>query len=136
MIDLKGNIYKLIKTPIDPYFSLQPGWAEQEPDYYWNNLAATARKLLNSHGVRVERIAGVSLTCQRTTNEYRDSADNIVGYLPFNYKRQTWSKARDMRWKFFQMYPSVLPELVKPGDVWGILPLTHAGKRAFPKVFP
>ncbi len=42
VIDLRGNIRKLIKTPIDPYFSHQPGWAEQEPDYYWQNLAATA----------------------------------------------------------------------------------------------
>ncbi|MBW2709122.1 MAG: carbohydrate kinase, partial [Deltaproteobacteria bacterium] len=187
VIDLRGNICKLIKTPIDPYFSPQPGWAEQEPGYYWKNLAVTARKLLGSDDVRVERIAGVSLTCQRTTmvnldkngnplrpailwldqrkaddtyrisplirwglkaigqhdlvekavrecksnwiqdhepeiwektdkylflsgflthrltGEYRDSCGNMVGYIPFNFKHQAWSKPRDMRWKFFQM---------------------------------
>ncbi len=220
VIDLAGNICKLIKTPIDPYFSSQPGWAEQEPDYYWKSLAETAKILLNSDGVRVERIAGVSLTCQRTTmvnldrngkplrpailwldqrkavignriptlihwglktigqhilvekavresksnwlqdhepeiwektdkflflsgflthrltGEYRDSCGNMVGYLPFNFKRQTWSKPRDMRWKLFQMDPSVLPRLVKPGEMLGHVSPAAARETGIPKGLP
>lgn len=220
VIDLAGNICKLIKTPIDPYFSLQPGWAEQDPGYYWKNFAVTARKLLNSDDVQMERIAGVSLTCQRTTminldkdgvplrpailwldqrkaddtyrisplirwglkiigqnelvekavrecksnwiqdhepeiwgktekflflsgflthrltGEYRDSAGNMVGYLPFNYKRQTWSKAHDMRWKLFQMDPSILPGLVKPGAVLGHITPEASRETGIPQNLP
>ena len=220
VIDLSGHILKLIKTPIDPYFSHQPGWAEQEPDYYWQNLAVTAQKLLGSDEVQVERIAGVSLTCQRATmvnldkkgnplrpailwldqrkaddtyrisplirwglktigqhhlvekavrecksnwiqdhepeiwektekflflsgflthrliGEYRDSAGNMVGYLPFNFKRQTWSKAGDMRWKLFEMDPSMLPRLVKPGDVLGHVTPVASQKTGIPEGLP
>ena len=58
LIDLSGNIDKIVRTSIEPYFSRQPGWAEQEPDYYWQTLAATSRKLLGSEKVPNERIAG------------------------------------------------------------------------------
>ncbi len=220
VIDLHGNICKLVKTPIDPYFSSQPGWAEQEPDYYWKNLGYTAQKLLHSEEVAVERIAGVSQTCQRTTminldkngkplrpailwldqrkaddskripplirwglrtigqhtlvekavresksnwiqdhepeiwektekflflsgflthrltGEYRDSCGNMVGYLPFNFKRQTWSKPNDMRWKFFPMDPSVLPQLVKPGAVLGYVSPVASQETGIPKGLP
>jgi sugar (pentulose or hexulose) kinase len=67
LVDPQGVIRHLVKTPIEPYFSRQPGWAEQEPAYYWENLAATARKLLGSDQVDSDRIAGVTLTSQRAT---------------------------------------------------------------------
>ncbi len=220
VIDLAGNIRKLIKTPIDPYFCAQPGWAEQEPDYYWKKLGATSRALLHADGVQAERIAGVSLTCQRTTmvnldrrgkplrpailwldqrkaalgnriptwihwglktigqhvlvekavresksnwlqdhepelwektdkflflsgflthrltGEYRDSRGNMVGYLPFNFKRQTWSKPRDMRWQLFRMDPSVLPDLVKPGEVLGRITPVASRETGIPRGLP
>jgi sugar (pentulose or hexulose) kinase len=67
LVDPQGVIRHLAKTPIEPYFSRQPGWAEQEPAYYWENLAATARKLLDSDRVDSDRIAGVTVTSQRAT---------------------------------------------------------------------
>ncbi len=67
LIDLKGTIRHIIKTPIEPYFSRQPGWAEQEPAYYWKHLAATSQKLLGSMKTDIHRIAGVTVTTQRAT---------------------------------------------------------------------
>jgi sugar (pentulose or hexulose) kinase len=67
LIDLEGHIAEIVKTPITPYFSHQPGWAEQDPNYFWENLAATSRKLLGTTGVDRDRIAGVTLTTQRDT---------------------------------------------------------------------
>lgn len=218
--DSEGNFCKLIKTPIDPYVSPQPGWAEQDPAYYWRNLAITAQKLLSSDEIQMDRIAGMSLTCQRTTmvnldrngkplrpailwldqrkaenshrishwvrwglktigqfdlvekavresksnwiqdhepeiwdktdkflflsgflthrltGEYRDSCGNMVGYLPFNFKHQTWSNPRDMRWKFFPMEPSVLPQLVKPGTVLGHVTSAASRETGIPEGLP
>ena len=67
LIDRQGTICHMVKTPIEPYFSRQPGWAEQEPTYFWDNLAATSRQLLSAEGVDRNRIAGVTLTSQRDT---------------------------------------------------------------------
>ena len=55
----------------------------------------------------------------RLTGEYRDSSGNMVGYLPFDYKKQQWPRPEDFKWKIFPMDPSVLPVLVKPGALLG-----------------
>ncbi|MCL1865750.1 MAG: FGGY-family carbohydrate kinase [Spirochaetes bacterium] len=67
LIDFKGNILKICKTEIEPYFSLKPGWAEQHPEYFWKVLGATSKKLLNDLPVKKESIRGVTLTTQRDT---------------------------------------------------------------------
>jgi sugar (pentulose or hexulose) kinase len=220
VIDLAGNIHKIIRTPIEPYFSRQPGWAEQEPDYYWETLAVTSRKLLGSDNVRKERIAGVALTCQRTTvinldkdgnplrpailwldqrkaqmgnripplirwglgvigrrafienlvrecksnwiqehepelwektdkflflsgflthrliGEYRDSSGNMVGYLPFDYRKQQWARQGDLKWKIFPMDPSVLPVLIKPGALLGHITSKASRQTGIPEGLP
>jgi sugar (pentulose or hexulose) kinase len=67
LIDPLGVIHHMVKTPFEPYFSRRPGWAEQEPDFYWQNFAATSCKLLSTEGVDTDRIAGVAVTSQRAT---------------------------------------------------------------------
>ncbi len=67
IIDLRGNLVDIVKTPIEPYFSEKPGWAEQDPDYYWKSLCDTTRKLLKKNRTYGEIIKGVVLTTQRST---------------------------------------------------------------------
>jgi sugar (pentulose or hexulose) kinase len=46
LINPKGEIlYKAQKTFEPPYYSAQPGWAEQKPLVYWDCLAETSRAL-------------------------------------------------------------------------------------------
>ena len=67
LVDPAGVVHHLLQTPIEPYFSVRPGWAEQAPDYYWQKIGDTARGLLTAEGVNTERIAGVTITAQRAT---------------------------------------------------------------------
>lgn len=67
LIDPAGTIHHLVKTPIEPYFSEKPGWAEQRPDYYWEMLCRTTRQLLTESAVSKEGILAVTLTTQRHT---------------------------------------------------------------------
>ncbi|HQJ11331.1 MAG TPA: FGGY-family carbohydrate kinase, partial [Anaerolineae bacterium] len=53
--------------PITPYVSPQPGWAEQDPDVYWDALAAACQQLWRERPDLREAIAGVALTTQRAT---------------------------------------------------------------------
>lgn len=76
LIDLEGNILDIAKTPIEPYFSTHPGWAEQEPAYYWEKLCLTTRNLLGRTGKKKERIKGIALTTQRNTVVNVDEAGN------------------------------------------------------------
>lgn len=67
LVDLTGQVHHLVKTPIEPYFSERPGWAEQQPEYYWRMLCETCRKALDTATFLKGRIAAVTLTTQRLT---------------------------------------------------------------------
>lgn len=67
MIDLKGEIHEIVKTPIEPYYSTKPGWAEQDPEYYWKILCQTCKKLMRETSFAKDAIKGVTLTTQRAT---------------------------------------------------------------------
>ncbi len=67
LVDASGNIVHIVKMQIEPYFSEHPGWAEQDPDYYWRMLCASCKGLIKKAGKTRERIAAVTLTTQRAT---------------------------------------------------------------------
>ena len=67
LVDVEGNILEIVKTPIQPYFSAHPGWAEQQPDYYWDVFCKTTRQLLQKQEHLKKNIQGVTLTTQRAT---------------------------------------------------------------------
>lgn len=67
LVDLAGNATALVKNAIEPYVSPRPGWAEQDPDYYWRMLGQTTRQLLADNPGAAERLCAVTLTTQRHT---------------------------------------------------------------------
>jgi sugar (pentulose or hexulose) kinase len=67
LIDLNGNIVKIERTEMEPYFSTEPGFAEQDPNYLWDILCQTSKRLMNSIGIPIEDIKGMSITTQRGT---------------------------------------------------------------------
>ncbi|MEZ5186214.1 MAG: FGGY-family carbohydrate kinase [Candidatus Nanopelagicales bacterium] len=220
LVDLTGNIHHLVKTPIEPYFSDQPGWAEQQPDYYWQMLCETTRQLLALDGVAPDEIFGVTLTTQRVTminldrdgqplrpaivwldqrkadmgrvlpsfstpllkasrlyplveyatqycrsnwiqqnqpeiwerthkfvflsgyftyrltGEFRDSAGNIVGTIPFDVKKSDWAGRFDPKWLMFPMEREKLPDLVKPTESLGHITEEAAEQTGIPSGLP
>jgi len=67
IFDPRGNLLAKTRVMIEPYFSRQPGWAEQEPDYFWQALCRACRQLWEETDIRPEAIAGMALTTQRAT---------------------------------------------------------------------
>lgn len=66
-IDLSGNILQIVKTEIEPYFSVGPGMAEQYPEYFRDKMFETLRKLFSETKFQRERIKAVTITTQRST---------------------------------------------------------------------
>ncbi len=211
VFDPTGHLLAKAQVPLDPpYFSLQPGWAEQDPEVYWNAIVTACRELWSGGPVRVEDIAGLTLTtmratpvcadedgrarrpalvwldqrhatklpalgpllnvafalagagrlirhaqveaeanwfaeheaeawratprytllsgwlCRRLVGAWVDSAGGQVGYLPFDYKRQTWAGPYDFKWRAFSVRPAQLPHLVAPGGSLGVLTAASA----------
>lgn len=67
LFDLLGNLVAKSRVELEPYFSEQPGWAEQHPEYYWNSLCQACQQLWQQADLPQEAIAGVALTTQRAT---------------------------------------------------------------------
>ncbi len=69
VFDKKGNLLAGEKEEYSPaYFSPKPGWAEQDPDYYFSCLLKATSRLAEKHHDLLKDIAGVTQTC------FRDSA--------------------------------------------------------------
>ncbi len=67
LIDLSGNVRQLSKIEIEPYFSVAPGWAEQQPEYFRDKMFETLQKLFSETEFSKEQIKAVTITTQRST---------------------------------------------------------------------
>jgi sugar (pentulose or hexulose) kinase len=67
IFDLEGQLLAKEMVPFTPYFSDEPGWAEQDPEVFWQALCQACRSLWHHKDVAKSRIAGVALTTQRAT---------------------------------------------------------------------
>ena len=62
-----GQLAAKSRITIDPYYSLQPGYAEQKPEVFWHAVCSACQELWTIPGVDKDRIAGLALTTQRST---------------------------------------------------------------------
>ncbi len=66
LVDPHGNILGKVKKVYDePYYSLRPNWAEQDPEVYWNILCNASLELKQRMPQEWERIIAVTCTCIR-----------------------------------------------------------------------
>ena len=67
VFDLRGNLLAKARVPIDRYVAAQPGWAELDPEVFWQSVAGACQQLWQMPGISKDAIAGVALTTQRST---------------------------------------------------------------------
>lgn len=67
VFDRQGNLVAKHRVPIQAYFSRQPGWAEQRPEYFWEALCRACQGLWRESEIPPAAIKGVALTTQRAT---------------------------------------------------------------------
>jgi len=67
VFDPRGQLIHKVRVPIKPYFSPKPGWAEQHPSYFWDNVCGACQTLWRERPDLRSTIVGVALTAQRAT---------------------------------------------------------------------
>ncbi|GAB4572306.1 MAG: FGGY-family carbohydrate kinase [Anaerolineae bacterium] len=67
LFDLRGQLVDKVRVPIKPYHSPQPGWAEQDPEYFWQKVCEATRQLWQQTSLPRSAVAGVAITTQRAT---------------------------------------------------------------------
>ncbi|UJB66061.1 carbohydrate kinase [Acidovorax sp. YS12] len=73
LFDLHGRLVDKAQVPITTYQSPQPGWMENDPEAFWQQLCQACQRLWASTGVPKASIAGVVVTTQRATTVALDA---------------------------------------------------------------
>lgn len=72
----------------------------------------------------------------RLVGRYVDSVGAQVGYLPFDFKRQTWSRRLDWKWSALAAMRAQMPELAPVGSILGGLTADAAVALGLPEGLP
>jgi len=110
VFDPQGQLIAKSRVPIGSYVSPRPGWAEQDPEYYWAMVGKACQELWQQGKISPQTIIGVTLTTQRSTvinvDEHGKSLRPAIMWLD---QRRTEG-------------------LKPPGGLWGLL-FTVTGNR-------
>jgi len=63
----RGEILAKEQIAYEPYYSKKAGWAEQDPELYWNSLIKGCRKLKLLHTQLFNAVSGIGVTAQRAS---------------------------------------------------------------------
>ncbi len=74
--------------------------------------------------------------CHKLTGKFVDSVGSIVGYQPFNYKKQEWAGSSHLNYKMFPVERNKLPDLVRPGEVLGTISAEISAQTGIPAGLP
>ena len=67
IFDTQGNLLAKEQVHLEAYFSTHPGWAEHDPEDYWQAVCTACNRLWAQNVVPREHIRGVAVTTQRGT---------------------------------------------------------------------
>lgn len=79
IINEKGEFLAFEQERYDePYFSIKPGYCEQNPDYYYEKMCLAAKRLTEKNKELLKGVESISSTCFRDTAVYLDENFNVV----------------------------------------------------------
>lgn len=78
LFDEYGNLEAKVKKEFEPYFSPQPGFAEQDPELLWQGACEVCQSLKENYPSQWEEIICVTVTTQRDTGINVDSEGNVL----------------------------------------------------------
>ena len=80
LINKKGELEALVKRQYlpAPYFSKEKGYAEQKPDFYFDNLVECVKELTKNNKDKLDRIIGATIACFRDSSVQLDENNKPV----------------------------------------------------------
>jgi sugar (pentulose or hexulose) kinase len=78
LFDSTGRLLAKEKVAFEPYFSKHPGWAEQDPEVYWESACSACKRLKKDNPELWSRIICLTVTTQRDTCINLDKDGNIL----------------------------------------------------------
>ena len=79
LFNKKGDTIALVKEKYNPpYFSPKPGYAEQDPDFYFESLCKATNKLVNDNKDKMDDILGIVMSFFRDSVVCLDKDNNVL----------------------------------------------------------
>ena len=104
------------------YRECEANWIRQNQPDIW----AATHKYLYLSGFFTHKLTG----------EFVDSIGSMVGYMPFDYKRQQWASAGHINHRMFPIPEHMRFRLVKPSEQLGTLSAQAAAQTGLPEGLP
>jgi len=67
LFSLHGDLLARVQIEYAPYFSVNPGWAEQDAEIFWQSLCQACQRLKQASPDYFSAIAGIGITSQRAS---------------------------------------------------------------------
>jgi len=80
-----------------PTFYPRPGWAEQDPEDWWDAAAAVAREALSRASIEESSVAAICASSQRETMAFIDREGRSLGRVPIWMDRRSAPQAEWIR---------------------------------------
>ncbi len=80
LVDTQGNVEHLAKVAIEPYFSAEPGWAEQHPTLWWDNLKILTRKLWARSSIDPSAVCAIGISYQMHGLVLLDESGHVLAH--------------------------------------------------------
>jgi sugar (pentulose or hexulose) kinase len=97
IFDNKGKLIEKVKIEFNPYYSIKPGWAEQDPNVYWNSLCQVCHQIKENNIDAFEEIDRIVITAQRDSCVLLDKDGEIVRPAILWMDERKIDKPRDMK---------------------------------------
>ncbi len=78
LFSIDGEEVDKVQIFYEPYFSIKPGWAEQDAEIYWDSLCKATNQLKKNNPENFDKIKGVGVSTIRNTLVNVDNKGNIL----------------------------------------------------------
>ncbi|WP_113673883.1 FGGY-family carbohydrate kinase [Vallitalea guaymasensis] len=96
IFDKNGKLLVKVKREFNPYYSVEPGWAEQDPNVYWNSLCEVCRQIKEDEEDVFNEIDRVVVTTQRDSCVLLGKNGEIIRPAILWMDQRKIEKPRDM----------------------------------------
>lgn len=112
VVSPQGQILAYAKDEYEPYFSAQSGYAEQDPERYYQAMVRTVQQLHQTDFETMQAVAAITVTTMRDTEVFLDEQGKVVRPSLIWLDQREAECKRKLKW--YHRIPFQIVGMLKP----------------------